>query len=191
MSSGSTARTYEGAEITRRLDDFIGAYEEVYSDPPYSEGPRDVADFIESYRRQARRDGARLALAHDGDELIGFAFGFPLPSDTRWWQNVEGVALPADFTREDGRRTFAVIELAVRKPWRRRGVARGLHDRLLDGTGIERSTLTVRPEPEALPAQAAYRSWGYTVVGTSHPWDTAPYYTAMVRPLPGETAARS
>jgi len=91
------------------------------------------------------------------------------------------VQLPEDFTHEDGRRTFVIIELAVRKAWRRRGIAAALHTRLLDGLDAERVTLTMRPEPEAAPAQSAYAAWGYQRVGVSHPWDEAPLYDCMVR----------
>jgi GNAT superfamily N-acetyltransferase len=76
-----------------------------------------------------------------------------------------------------------ILEMAVRKPWRRRGVARALHTALLKDVGAERGMLTVRPEPEAVPAQYAYEAWGYRPVGLSHPWEGAPYYTAMVLDL--------
>jgi len=55
--------------------------------------------------------------------------------------------------------------------------------RLLEGLDVERVTLTMRPEPEAAPAQAAYAAWGYRKVGVSHPWEDAPYYDCMVRKL--------
>ncbi|MFC0599321.1 GNAT family N-acetyltransferase [Streptomyces palmae] len=155
---------------------------EVYADPPYCEGPRDIAEFVDRYRAQAQRTGMRLVLAREGADLIGFTFGYLLPADTRWWQNVRQ-PLPQDFTREDGTRTFVIIELAVRRPWRRRGIAAALHARLLEGQGVERVTLTVRPEPEAAPAQAAYAAWGYRLVGVSRPWEDAPYYRALVLDL--------
>ncbi|GGZ98972.1 hypothetical protein GCM10010389_42720 [Streptomyces echinoruber] len=44
-------------------------------------------------------------------------------------------------------------------------------------------TPAVRPEPEAAPARSAYLSWGYRRIGVSHPWDDAPLYDCMVRPL--------
>jgi GNAT superfamily N-acetyltransferase len=165
-----------------QLDTFLSAYEEVYAEPPYSEGPSDIGQFIESYRVQARRPGMRLVLARAGAEVAGFTYGFPLPSDTRWWSTTQP-PLPADFVREDGDRTFAVIELAVRAPYRRRGIAAALHAALLDGLGAERVTLSVRPEPEAAPAQSAYASWGYRGVGMSRPWEDAPLYRMMVLDL--------
>ncbi|MEU8348485.1 GNAT family N-acetyltransferase [Streptomyces sp. NPDC048845] len=164
------------------MDAILPAYEEIYVEPPYCEGPREVAEFIERYRLQAQRPGVRLILARDGNDVIGFAFGFLLPADTTWWQSLrEPVA--AEFARETGDRTFVIIELAVRKPWRRRGIAATLHARLIDGLTAERVSLTMRPEPEATPAQNAYASWGYRRVGVSHPWPEAPLYDAMVLDL--------
>lgn len=49
-----TYERYEGPEAAGRLDAFLPAYEEVYTDPPYCEGPRDVAEFIERYPQQFR-----------------------------------------------------------------------------------------------------------------------------------------
>ncbi|MFG3268494.1 GNAT family N-acetyltransferase [Streptomyces bobili] len=178
-----TYERYEGPEAAGQLDAFLPAYEEVYADPPYCEGPSDVAEFIEHYRRQLdTRPGFRLVLARDAGEVVGFTYGYRLPADTGWWGNLLE-PMPAEFARETGERTFAVIELAVRKPWRRRGIAAGLHALLLGGLAVERVTLTMRPEPEAAPAQSAYAAWDYRKVGESHPWPEAPVYDAMVLDL--------
>ncbi|WP_409469384.1 GNAT family N-acetyltransferase [Streptomyces sp. HC307] len=178
-----TYERYEGPDAAAQLDTFLPAYEEVYVEPPYCEGPRDVAEFIDHYQVQAQRPGMRLVLARDEEDVVGFTYGYYLAPDTRWWKNLQDVTLPDDFTREDGRRTFVIIELAVRKPWRRRGIAAELHARLLEGLGAERITLTMRPEPEAAPAQSAYAAWGYQNVGVSHPWEEAPLYNCMIREL--------
>ncbi|MDJ0460433.1 GNAT family N-acetyltransferase [Streptomyces sp. H27-C3] len=179
---------YEGEEAAVQLDAFLPAYEEVYAEPPYSEGPSDVAQFIEHYQVHAQRPGMRLIIARDGEDVVGFTYGYFLPPGTGWWTNVDQ-DLADDFTCEDGRRTWVILELAVRKPWRRRGVAAALHAALLDGLPVQRVTLTLRPEPEAAPAQSAYKAWGYRAVGTSHPWEDAPYYTAMVLDLAGDRSA--
>ncbi|MFF0133707.1 GNAT family N-acetyltransferase [Streptomyces mirabilis] len=181
-----TYERHEGAAAAAQLDAFLHAYEEVYVEPPYCEGPSDVAEFIEHYQVQARRPGMRLVLARDGEKVVGFTYGYYLAPDTRWWKNLQDVELREDFTWEDGQRTFVIIELAVRKQWRQRGIAAELHARLLEGLGAERATLTMRPEPEAAPAQSAYAGWGYRKVGVSHPWEDAPLYDCMVRELAGQ-----
>jgi GNAT superfamily N-acetyltransferase len=185
--SEATYQRYEGQEAAGQLDTFLPAYEEVYVEPPYSEGPSDVAQFIDHYLFHAQRPGMRLVIARDGEDVIGFTYGYLLPRNTRWWTNVDPV-LADDFTHEDGNRTWVILELAVREKWRRRGIAAALHAALLDGLDVERVTLTVRPEPEALPAQSAYASWGYRTVGRSHPWEDAPFYNAMILELDGQPA---
>jgi ribosomal protein S18 acetylase RimI-like enzyme len=77
--------------------------------------------------------------------------------------------------------TFTIIEMAVRKPYRRQGIARQLHAALLADVRADRVTLLARPEAE--PAQAAYRDWGYRTIGKVRPWPDAPAYDAMWRPL--------
>ncbi|MBT2453226.1 GNAT family N-acetyltransferase [Streptomyces sp. ISL-86] len=189
MSAEVTYERYDGPEAAAAaLDAFLPAYEEVYAEPPYSEGPSDVAQFIEHYVHHVQRNGMRLIIAREAAEVIGFAYGYYLPPDTGWWSNV-AEDLADDFTRETGTRTWVILELAVRKAWRRRGIAKALHDALLEGLPAQRVTLTVRPEPEAAPAQAAYAAWGYQPVGISHPWEEAPFYRAMVLDLKGQLAA--
>lgn len=58
-------------------------------------------------------------------------YGYPLTPDTVWWDELTK-PVSDDMRREDGRRTFGLMELAVRAPWRRQGVARRLHEILLD-----------------------------------------------------------
>ncbi|WP_314253508.1 GNAT family N-acetyltransferase [Streptomyces kutzneri] len=164
----------------RELDDLAPVYAAVFAEPPYNEGPRDVAEFLERYRREHKTPGFRLVLARDAGELAGFAYGLPLASTTGWWSGFLDTDLAEEFTREDGRRTFVVMELAVRAGWRGHGVGRALHTALLDGVTAERVTLTVRPEA---PAAAWYERLGYALVGLTRPWDGAPLYRSMIKPL--------
>ncbi|MEU9337946.1 GNAT family N-acetyltransferase [Streptomyces sp. NPDC048290] len=183
-----TYERHDGPEgAAAALDTFLPAYQEVYAEPPYSEGPSDVTQFIEHYAHHVRRQGMRLIIAREDSEVVGFSYGYYLPADTGWWGNVHE-DLAEDFTHETGTRTWVILELAVRRPWRRRGIAKGLHDVMLDGLPVQRVTLTVRPEPEAAPAQAAYAAWGYRPVGISHPWEDAPFYQAMVLDLNSQPA---
>ncbi|MFI1283632.1 GNAT family N-acetyltransferase [Streptomyces sp. NPDC020858] len=180
MAGVTFERIEESDQAVVELQAVVSAYQEVYAEPPYGEGPRDAAGFLVRARRQATRDGFRLVLAREGDEVVGFAFGYWLPADTTWW-NALLEPLEARFVEEDGRRTFNVAELAVRRGWRRQGVAAEMHRLLISGHGAERITLTTRPEPEAAPARTAYAAWGYRKVGLARYGNDSPAYDVMVR----------
>ncbi|EFL22443.1 putative acetyltransferase [Streptomyces himastatinicus ATCC 53653] len=180
--AGVTYEVWTGSEAESHLDTFLPAHKEVFAEPPYCEGPKEVADFIDLFHIQAKRPGFRVAVARDGAEIAGFSFGYQLPMNSQWWSGLLE-PMPEDFTRETNERTFAIIELAVRKPWRRQGIAAGLHTRILDGLPVERVTLTMLPDPEAAAAHRAYAAWGYRRIGKSRPWDEAPLYEAMVLDL--------
>ncbi len=154
----------------------------VYLDAHVGDGPFYTED---RYRRQLvgrmRADGWSLVAAHVDDEMAGYIYGFPLSTSTRWWNGLE-TALPEDFTREDGRRTFALCELLVRPVWRRRGIAEALHEKLLSGRSEERATLLARPDNA--PAQAAYAEWGWQKVAKLRPaWENAPRFDVLTRDL--------
>lgn len=182
MTGTITIQRYEQPQAAEQLDAILPVYEEVYAEPPYCEGPREVTEFLDRLDHQLNRPGFRLVVAAADTAVIGFSFGFLLPADTQWWAE-ELEPLPREFTRETGQRTFAIIELAVRAPFRRRGIATRLHATLIDGLTAERVTLAVRPEPEAAPARAAYAAWGYHKVGQAQPWDGAPVYDTMMLDL--------
>jgi GNAT superfamily N-acetyltransferase len=124
--------------------------------------------------------GWSAVTAWRGDEAAGFAYACPLPPDTPWWQGVEPPPDPP-FVREDGRRTLALLQLMVREPWRGLGVARRLHDLLLEGRDEERVTLLV--EAAHPRVEARYREWGYRQVGRQRPYPDGPRYHVLLRPL--------
>jgi GNAT superfamily N-acetyltransferase len=155
-------------------------YAEIYAEPPYNEGPDDADDFASGWHRTIDQRNFRLVIARRADEPIGFAFGVRLRARTKWW-NGALTPLPDDVTTEYAGRTFAIIELAVRPPYRRQGVGHQMHTHLIAGLSEERITLLVRPEASA-PRQA-YLSWGYRAVGQIQPFSSAPIYTAMIKQL--------
>lgn len=172
-----TITVYDGTAPSDALDDAGGLYREVYAEPPYLEGEPDFADFAESLPQRSKQASFRLVVARFGGEPVGFAMGHQLPAPTRWWEGAL-TPLPADVTTEHRGRTFAVIELAVRKPHRRRGLGRRLHAHLTVDLAEERKTLLVRPDAEA--ARAAYSQWGYGKIGQVQPFSMAPIYDAMI-----------
>jgi ribosomal protein S18 acetylase RimI-like enzyme len=157
-------------------------FAEVYAEPPYHDGPQEVAEFVASFGQRALRPGFRLITAHDEGRMIGFLYGHTLPADTAWWTGLLAPAAP-DLTAEWDNRTVAIIDFALRAGYRGRGIGRAMHDAFLAGRREERATLLVRPEPEAAPAQTAYAHWGYRRVGRLRPFPGAPEYDALVLDL--------
>jgi ribosomal protein S18 acetylase RimI-like enzyme len=175
-----TVAVYDGSAARDQLDVVSTMYAEVYAEPPYFEGPDDVDWFAKDWPRRVSQPGFRLVLARAAADPAGFAFGHQLKEGTAWWDGALE-PLPTDVTEEHTGRTFAVIELAVRKPYRRQGLARALHSALLRDRREERATLLVRPE--AQPARQMYTSLGYEPVGRIKPYENAPVYQAMIKTL--------
>ncbi|MER5453805.1 GNAT family N-acetyltransferase [Micromonospora sp. NPDC002389] len=179
MITNLVLRAYDSDEAERLVDELVQLYLEVHSDEGefYSE---------DRYRRQLgahrERPGWELVTASVDSVLVGYIYGFPLPPHTRWWEGLRGDT-PSGFTDEDGQRTFAISELLVRADWRRQGVARTLHDRLLSGRTEKRATLLVRPDNAI--ARRAYDSWGWTQRARLRPgWENAPEFIVLTTALP-------
>ncbi|MFB6608397.1 GNAT family N-acetyltransferase [Streptomyces noursei] len=179
---GITVARLDGPAAEQAEGDFTLVYAEVFAEPPYCETEDDVVATFRRFRSQARKRAFRAALARTPDGTpVGMAYGCPLGPKTGWWDSLTE-PLSAEMRREDGHRTFGLMELAVRPPWRRCGIARQLHESLLDGIEAERVVLNVHPASEA--ARAAYRSWGYRKVGDAPPWAGADLHDVMVLDLP-------
>lgn len=176
-----TLSRYVGrAEAEPHTEDVRGTYAEVYAEEPYNEGPQDVAEWLAgTWPRHMDADGFALVIARVPNVgTVGMAYGIALPAGSRWWSGMHE-PLPAEEMAEDGRRTFAVIEFAIRAPYRRRGLGRAMHAALIGPWRGERTTLTARPEADA--AMAFWQAEGYKPLGPSRPWDAAPLYVMMRR----------
>jgi GNAT superfamily N-acetyltransferase len=88
-----------------------------------------------------------------------------LVDKTNWWEGFE-TPVPDNVTREWAGRTFAVIDLAVQREWRRRQIGRRLMNLLLDSRAEERATLAVQPQTESHTFYAAIGGW--SVVGRQY-----------------------
>ncbi|MGG7571867.1 GNAT family N-acetyltransferase [Streptomyces sirii] len=181
LSETITVEPLDGPAAARSEPAFRLVYAEVFAEKPYEETSGSVEATFRRFRSQVRRAAFRGALACTVDgEPVGIAYGYPLSPATGWWDHLI-TPVPAEFRREDGHRTFGLMEFAVRAPWRRLGVGRRLHEAVLAGGDEERVLLNALPEAEA--AQTAYRSWGYRKVGEAHPWEGADLHDVMVLDL--------
>ncbi|MGE7389329.1 GNAT family N-acetyltransferase [Streptomyces sp. NPDC004126] len=168
----------DGTAAAKAEDAFRLVYAEAFAEPPYGETEADVAVAFRRFRSQARNSTFAGALATTVDgEPVGMAYGIRLGPQAVWWDQLTE-PVPEDMRREDGRRTFGLMELAVRAAWRRQGLAHRLHDALIGTTDAERALLNVHPDNKA--AVAAYRAWGYQKVGDAHPWPGAPLHYVML-----------
>lgn len=109
----------------------VAAYAEVYADqlpdPFFS-----VGRFAQPLGGYASRPGWEAVVAYDGGEAAGYAFASTLPEGSAWRAGMLE-PLPKEEAAEDGRRTLALFELMVRRPWRGTGLARRVHEELLAG----------------------------------------------------------
>ncbi|MDT0342074.1 GNAT family N-acetyltransferase [Streptomyces litchfieldiae] len=168
----------DGPSAARAEDAFRLVYAEVFAEPPYHETAADVAAAFRRFHSGTRRGGFRAALARTADgEPVGIAYGYLLDPSTAWWDELTE-PVPDDMRREDGHRTFGLMELAVCRPWRGQGIARRLHETLLDGVEAERVLLNVHPDSTA--ARAAYRAWGYREIGEARPSGGSETYNVML-----------
>lgn len=183
-----TVERVDGSAAAQAEDAFRLVYADVFAEPPYNETVDDVTAAFRRFRLRTRKPAFRGAVARTEDgEPVGMAYGWAVEPDTTWWDELTE-PVPDDMRREDGHRTFGLMELAVRAPWRGQGVAQRLHETLLGGIEAERVLLNVHPDSKA--ASAAYRAWGYRRIGEARPWDGPDLYVVMLlghRAGPGAT----
>jgi GNAT superfamily N-acetyltransferase len=176
-----TFELLDGRQAAEHQGELQALHAEVYAAPPYRL-QEDEAELARRLAVQRRQPGFALAAAWHGGYLVGYAAGRPLRPSTSWWRDLT-TALPEDITAEHPGRTFAVADLLVRAPWRRQGIGATLHDLLLAGRPEERATAVVRPA--AVPAQQAFRAWGWhKVARTRDPRPGAPVLDVLLTPLP-------
>jgi len=170
-----------GAELARRLLDLIcDLYDDVFSVPPFFW--RD--DESELHRQRLLRlvddPTFGIAVARDGDDLVGFAYGFSVPPDTKWWSDLVAPTEPT-LTAEWPGRTFLLFDFGVRASRRGQGIGRMLHDAVLGSRGEERATLAV--QPTAIDTKRIYQHWGWWRVGQvdGGPTAAAPAFDVYLR----------
>lgn len=173
---------YNAAEARRLRDTVETIYVHSYVEAIASGDPFDSIDtFMHRFDSYAAQPEFDLVVAYQGDAAIGQTWGWPLTARSRWWEGFLSEPEP-DFTREDGRRTFALSEIMVSQEWTGKGVAHALHDRLLSARTESRATLLV--EPENTRAYRAYVHWGWRKVTQLRPsWDNAPLFDVLILTL--------
>lgn len=160
-----------GASLAEALfDDICDLYDDVFSRSPFY-WRDDESDLHRERLRSLTEDRSfGIAVARDGNTLVGFAYGFALPADTKRWERLTE-PLPDEVTSEWPGRTFVLFDYAVDVAHRGRGIGRRLHDALLGSRPEERATLSV--QPSALDTKRIYERWGWRHVGQAEGGPTA------------------
>ena len=182
VRDGSTDLVLEvtdAAGLHRLREPLMDVYRDAYADkvdhPFFTE-----ARMWERLEVYATRDGFTLVLAYLEGELVGYALGNTFMAGSRWGQGMITDVDPALLV-EDGKRTFGFNYIMVRRAYRRRGIAKALHDKLISTRHEDRACLLVLPENVA--ARGAYLAWGWYKIGDLRPFPDAPVYDAMLLDL--------
>ena len=171
------------------FESICALYDDVFSQPPFRWTDDESSHHRELLRNLRSKPSFGIATAERGEQLVGFAYGYTLPSDTKWWTEFTH-PIPSGLGDEQEGRTFALIDLAVRSSSRGQGFGRRLVDTLLASRGEERATLSV--QPAATETHSFYRNLGWTKVGTKKMPEgvVSPFFDIYVTPSIGQNRAR-
>jgi GNAT superfamily N-acetyltransferase len=142
------------------LSAMVDLYAAVYAAPPYHEGPDDVARYAKTLPGELEQPGFTLVTAHDGDRLVGVAYGWTMAAG-RWWRNT--LEAPPMFAAQE---KFAVMEWQVHADYRGLRIGSRLMALLLYDRPEGWATLASNP---ASTARQMYARAGWRQVGTSTP----------------------
>jgi GNAT superfamily N-acetyltransferase len=180
-----TFRRYDAAgahEIRSTVED---VYKDSYIEAIASGHPFDsVETFMRRFDAYTAGGGFDMVVAFRDGEAAGQTWGWPLTAQAGagWWGGLRTEPEPG-FTREDGKRTFALSEIMVGQAHTGQGLAHALHDELLSKRTEQRATLLV--EPDNTTAYRAYLHWGWHKVAQLRPgWPDAPVFDVLTLPLP-------
>ncbi len=164
-----------GAATITYVAQLVDLYALVYAEPPYAEGPEQVAGFAAKLPEEARRPGFELAAAVDQTDLVGIAYGWTMPAGT-WWSNADPPP-PAEIKAAE---KLAVMEWIVHPTRRGEGIGATLMRMLLARRTEQWATLASDPRAAA---RRIYERAGWRQVSRSTlPW--GPPMDLLALPLP-------
>ncbi len=147
------------AELVRRLDQLTALYRAVFAVAPYWEPPEAVAGFAARMRQHAELADFQAALALDGDEVVGIAYGYR-GAPGQWWHDVVRRELAPDVATRWLDDAFEIVQIAVQPDAQGNGIGGRLHDVLVAAIPTRTAVLTTSQMETA--ATQLYRSRGWT-----------------------------
>lgn len=156
---------HDGESAASVIPDLVHLYAVVYAEPPYSEGPDEVNRFRSSIGEETTRPGFSLITAHDGENLVGAAYGWTMRAGA-WWTRADRDA-PAEI--RDAIK-LAIMEWIVHPQRRAESIGAQLIRKLLQGRQEVWATLASDPRSAA---RSIYQRAGWRQVASSElPWGT-------------------
>ncbi|MFI5733980.1 hypothetical protein ACIA49_27950 [Kribbella sp. NPDC051587] len=157
--------------------DLLDVYADVRSDllhlPNYS-----VTAFGERLDRHGAEPGFVAVVAYSDGFPVGYAYANTIEHGDRYWERTN----PPPSDRHTDGPVAALKEIGVRRPWRKTGTARRIHDALLARRVEPFVTLMVNPVAGDGKVYALYESWAYEEIGQSQPSPSSPLLKVMIRP---------
>lgn len=148
-------QSHDGSDAAEVLDNLAEIYSAEYAEEPYAGNPVYTRKaFIDRTERQVHQDGFTLLMGCVDGEPTGYAFGYTY-APGKWLPGQCTPPPPQDIVQSA---KFFVVELIVRRPFRRRGYARQLMDSLLRDRTEPFATLCVHPKAAA---RIIYPRWGW------------------------------
>ncbi|MEV8375203.1 GNAT family N-acetyltransferase [Kribbella sp. NPDC056861] len=112
--------------------------------------------------------------------VVGYAFGSPRDQHGTIWGDLHSTRPEWDLPAEPVP-MYMFREFATHPDHQRQGVGRRVHDVLLQGRPEPVAELLVRKDN--VPAQAAYRAWGWVQLGEKRPFPDSPIFDRLVLQL--------
>ncbi|MER5869330.1 GNAT family N-acetyltransferase [Streptomyces sp. NPDC002044] len=138
-----------------------------------------VSTFTERLERHGVDPGFEAVIAfEDAGQPVGYAYGNTVEAGDRWWKRMDCVE--TQFTVSP---TLALKEIGVVEPYRGTGLARRVHDELLDRRDESSVSLMVNPAAGEGKVQGLYETWGYRGIGSVQPSPDSPPLVMMIRPI--------
>jgi GNAT superfamily N-acetyltransferase len=166
---------------------FADLYRSVFSEPPYDEGEAEVADFLVRLKSHVACPGFAMTGVFVDGALVGCTYGFTMELDAPLWSELLHCPVAGRSADELLRPSAYIAEMMVASKFRRRGIAKKLHDAFINGRTEAQAVLFAHPD--AHPAQSAYAKWGWEKVAAGEPFPGAGCYdTLLLGPLRDEAA---
>ena len=154
----------DGPGTAAVADRLVEVYRAAMGAAPFHETEVEAGFFADELAGELEEPGFRCWLASDGDQVVGFAYGYETPEvPPEGWSGLVREAVGPDAAERWLEGQFAVVWIAVRPDRRGRGLGRDLLERLLAGAGTERAWLITHDLDT--PARGLYRSLGFQELG--------------------------